>query len=145
MYSGSVAATGTQSAGAAAALAIVLAARDRGESLVAVPADQAWEARLVPGMDVVAVANLRPERRQAIQDLRNAGSALNVLMGRDPLDPITIARDLDVERDRIDADDALALALRRPDLQELFIALLGEDNPYRQGSHAARHRYEAAS
>lgn len=40
-------------------LAIVLDARARGETLVAVPASQAWEARLVPGVEVVAVRTLR--------------------------------------------------------------------------------------
>ena len=39
-------------------LAIVLDARRRGESTVAVPAEQAWEARLVPGVDVVGVRTL---------------------------------------------------------------------------------------
>jgi len=39
-------------------LPIVLAARDQGVDAVAVPADQAWEARLVPDLDVVGVANL---------------------------------------------------------------------------------------
>lgn len=39
-------------------LPIVLGARDRGEATVAVPAEQAWEARLVPGVDVVAVGTL---------------------------------------------------------------------------------------
>jgi len=39
-------------------LAIVLDARRRGESVVAVPAEQAWEARLVPGVEVVGVRTL---------------------------------------------------------------------------------------
>ena len=40
-------------------LAIVLDAASRGERAVAVPADQAWEARLVPDLDVVPVRTLR--------------------------------------------------------------------------------------
>lgn len=39
-------------------LPIVLAARDRGETLVTVPASQAWEAGLVPGVSVVPVQTL---------------------------------------------------------------------------------------
>jgi magnesium chelatase family protein len=39
-------------------LAIVLDARRRGETTVAVPSTQAWEASLVPGMEVVAVRHL---------------------------------------------------------------------------------------
>jgi magnesium chelatase family protein len=39
-------------------LAIVLDARARGDRCVVVPADQAWEARLVSGVDVVPVASL---------------------------------------------------------------------------------------
>ena len=39
-------------------LAIVLDARRRGETTVAVPAEQAWEAALVPGVKVVAVRTL---------------------------------------------------------------------------------------
>jgi magnesium chelatase family protein len=39
-------------------LAIVLDAAARGETTVAVPAGQAWEARLVPGVEVVPVATL---------------------------------------------------------------------------------------
>lgn len=40
-------------------LPIVLDVKACGESVVAVPAAQAWEARLVPGVEVVAVASLR--------------------------------------------------------------------------------------
>lgn len=40
-------------------LAIVLAAREQGEQAVVVPRDQIWEARLVPGLDVVGVSTLR--------------------------------------------------------------------------------------
>ena len=36
------------------------------------------------------------------------------------------------------------LEIRKPSLQELFIALLGEDNPLRNGSHAARSTSEVA-
>ncbi len=39
-------------------LAIALDARRRGETVMAVPAEQAWEAALVPGLDVVGVRNL---------------------------------------------------------------------------------------
>jgi ABC-2 type transport system ATP-binding protein len=37
------------------------------------------------------------------------------------------------------------LEARRPSLQELFIALLGEDNPYIEGSYAYRQKLEVAS
>ncbi|MDY0108934.1 MAG: YifB family Mg chelatase-like AAA ATPase [Candidatus Krumholzibacteria bacterium] len=40
-------------------LPIVLDVRSRGGTTVAVPAGQAWEARLVPGIEVVAVRSLR--------------------------------------------------------------------------------------
>jgi len=39
-------------------LAIVLDAAARGETMVTVPSEQVWEARLVPGMDVVGVRTL---------------------------------------------------------------------------------------
>ena len=47
-------------------------------------------------------------------------------------------------RPRAESAGVAVLDARRPSLQELFIALLGEDNPRRDGSHASRRRQETA-
>lgn len=67
----------------------------------------------------VSLANIRPDYRRAQLDLRNAGSELNVLMGREPLEPLSLVRDVTVETDAVDADHAVALAVRRPEVREL--------------------------
>ncbi len=74
----------------------------------------------------VRVANLIPQRRRNRQELANAGSRLNALMGRDPKHPLSIHHQTPIETDSIDRARALELALRRPDViqVELFVDIL---------------------
>ncbi len=66
----------------------------------------------------VQMMNLLPKLRRAEQDVENAGRALNVQMGRDARTPLTLVARFQVELDEIDASKAVALALRRPDVQQ---------------------------
>jgi outer membrane protein TolC len=86
----------------------------------------------------VSLANIRPEHRRAQLDLRNAGSELNVLMGREPLEPLSLARDVIVETEQVDRDLAVARALQRPDIRELF--LLERIFAKNRGAQKADHR-----
>ncbi len=65
----------------------------------------------------VALANLRPERRGAATNLRNATSRLNLLMGREALDPLTLLPVAELENDRIETAAALDAVGNRPDLR----------------------------
>jgi cobalt-zinc-cadmium efflux system outer membrane protein len=69
----------------------------------------------------VALANVRPDQRRAQAALRVAGADLNALMGRPADDPLTIRREQPIETEPIEVETALALALQRPDLQEVDI------------------------
>jgi outer membrane protein TolC len=74
----------------------------------------------------VSLANLAPELRRANKDLRNAAARLNIIMGRDPVTPLTILSELEIEREDISAALAAARAEERPDvraleLQEAFL------------------------
>ncbi len=74
----------------------------------------------------VSLANLAPELRRANKDRRNAASRLNLLMGRDPVTPLSIVSDFWIEREEIGAVAAAACAEVRPDvrvleLQEAFL------------------------
>ncbi len=86
----------------------------------------------------VSLANLVPQRRSTAQDLRDAGSALNVAMGRDPLAPIGVQTSVAVERAPVDPDVATALVHRRPDLRSL--ALLERIQRKNRGAQKAGHR-----
>jgi outer membrane protein TolC len=74
----------------------------------------------------VALANLRPERRNAETNLRNATSRLNLLMGRDATVPLTLAPVEAIEDDVLPPDVAVRAVDRRPDLRsaELNIRFL---------------------
>ena len=74
----------------------------------------------------VRVANLIPQLRRAHQEVANAGSRLNALMGRDPKLPLTIKNETPIETDPINRDRALELAMRRPEIGqlELFVDIL---------------------
>jgi outer membrane protein TolC len=67
----------------------------------------------------VALANLVPERRRTAQRLRDAGSTLNIYMGREVLSPLTVSGRLPIEDDDIDPDQALLQLARRPDIQQI--------------------------
>jgi len=88
----------------------------------------------------VRVANLMPQLRRARQEVTNAGSRLNAVMGRDPKEPLTITKETRIETDPIDRDRALALALQRPDVGqvELYVGMLGRS---RQAQRAEMRPY----
>lgn len=65
----------------------------------------------------VSLANLRPEQRRRANDLRSAGQALNLLLGRDPLTPVAVVASFPLEPDPVSTELALAWAMRRPDLE----------------------------
>ena len=77
----------------------------------------------------VAVANLRPRVRQARRNLRTAGADLNAVMGRRPVEPISVVVEQAVETDPLDRDRALRMAAGRPDLMQmdLFADLLRQN------------------
>jgi outer membrane protein len=67
----------------------------------------------------VSLANLAPELRRANKDRRNAASRLNLLMGRDPVTPLSIVSDFGIEREEIGAAAAATRAEERPDVRAL--------------------------
>lgn len=67
----------------------------------------------------VAHANLLPQRRGAVQRLRDEAANLNVLMGRPPRSPLAVETEMPLELDPIDPDLAAASIARRPDIQQL--------------------------
>ncbi|MCB1149932.1 TolC family protein [bacterium] len=69
----------------------------------------------------VNVANTEPRVRQARQALLTAGAQLNAALGRDPEAPLSVLGEQRVEIEPLDRDAALALALRRPDVQQLEV------------------------
>ncbi len=97
---------------------------------------------LATGLDTlqaaVSLANLEPDWRRARETVVNAGSRLNVVMGRDPMTPITIESRVDVETDPIDRDAVIALIDRRPDLRAL--RLLGDIQRKNRGARRAESR-----
>lgn len=110
---------------------IILAA----EQLTAVEAQRATQRELLDIMKLrrelglatdldtlqaaVALANSEPQLRRARQGLGNTGARLNALMGRDPGAPLAIRREQTIELDALDRTRALALAARRPDLEQV--------------------------
>lgn len=74
----------------------------------------------------VSLANLQPEKRRRQTGLRKAGQDLNVLLGRDPLTPVSVRAEFPIEDDDVSPRAATALARRRPDVrqQQLFSELL---------------------
>lgn len=65
----------------------------------------------------VSLANLRPEVRRVRFDLRRSAQELNQLMGRDPMQPLSVVATFPLEDEVVDQQLALSLAARRPDLQ----------------------------
>ncbi len=86
----------------------------------------------------VTYANLIPQRRSTVQNLRDAASKLNVSMGRPPLTPLAIEGDIRVEREPIDADAAIARVEHRPDIRQLD--LLEKILRKNRGAQKAQHR-----
>lgn len=86
----------------------------------------------------VAYANLLPQRRNLAQQLRDAGSNLNVLMGRPPQTPLALLPQEELELEPISPELALRALPRRPDLVslELMTAILGKN----RGRIKAEHR-----
>jgi outer membrane protein TolC len=86
----------------------------------------------------VSAANLIPERRSAVQRLRDAGSNLNVLMGRAPFVPLAVTGEITIENDTIDAEAAEARVAARPDIAQidLLINILRKN----RGAQKAGHR-----
>jgi outer membrane protein TolC len=67
----------------------------------------------------VSHANLLPEARRARTAISNSASFLNILMGRDAVEPITVDGDVPTESDPIDAEVAIEHAMNRPELRSL--------------------------
>ena len=65
----------------------------------------------------VSLANLRPEQRRRVNDLRRAGQQLNLLLDRDPLTPVSVVATFPLESAQVPQQLALELAARRPDLE----------------------------
>lgn len=88
----------------------------------------------------VSLANAQTPLRYARQNLRNAGSRLNAVMGRDPLEPVSISAEQEVETDPLDPQAAVALAMSRPDIREMILLeqILGRN---RGAQEAGRHPY----
>ena len=86
----------------------------------------------------VSLANLTPQRRSAAQQLRDAGSQLNVLMGQPPLAPIAVATTVPLEQTPIDPDAALTAISKRPDLRQ--IRLMTEMLRKNRGAQKSEHR-----
>jgi len=74
----------------------------------------------------VALANIEPDLRNFRQQVANAGSRLNAVMGRDPVASLTIANEELIEVDPLVRDVALDLALARPELVAIdrFVGML---------------------
>ncbi len=82
----------------------------------------------------VGLANTTPQLTVARAGLRNAGSRLNMLMGRGPSEPLSIVNEAAVEWGELDEDVALELAARRPEVQVAakFIDILGRNRQAQQ-------------
>jgi len=86
----------------------------------------------------VSLANLAPQRRSAAQRLSDAGSQLNVLMGRRPLAPLRLRGELPIEEEIIPVDLALAGLAARPDIRQLeLVERILRKN---RGAQKAEHR-----
>ena len=86
----------------------------------------------------VALANLEPERRNAAQNLRDAGARLNLAMGREPLTPLTVTGEQAVELDPLPARVPAAAVAARSDLRQ--IELLQSILRKNRGAQKAQHR-----
>jgi outer membrane protein TolC len=64
----------------------------------------------------VSLANLKPDLRRASLNLHNAGVDLNLAMGRDALDPLSVVASFEVESEEIPLERALRRAATRPDI-----------------------------
>ncbi|HEX9640508.1 MAG TPA: TolC family protein [Candidatus Krumholzibacteria bacterium] len=65
----------------------------------------------------VSLANLKPDLRRASLNLHDAGVDLNLAMGRDALDPLTVVATFEVESEEISLPRALKSAATRPDVR----------------------------
>jgi outer membrane protein TolC len=92
----------------------------------------------------VSLANVRPQLRIAEANLRNTGSRLNVLMGRRPEAPISIANQVALELEPVQESAALELALGRPEIaaNATFVDILRRN---RQAQKADKHPYLTVS
>lgn len=97
---------------------------------------------LATGLDTlraaVSLANVRPEERRASQELRNAGSRLNVLMGRAALEPLAVREWEEDDESVIDETMATELAIRRPGIRS--IELLEQMQRKHRGARRSEHR-----
>ncbi len=82
-------------------LPIVLDARDRGERTVVVPADQVWEARLVPGLEVVGVSTLAEAVAWYVRGTPPAGRGPDQPLQRQPVIPPDDQLSLDPQLARV--------------------------------------------
>jgi outer membrane protein TolC len=69
----------------------------------------------------VALANTQPDLRLARQGLRNAGARLNALMSRPPESPLAVRNEQVIERDQLNTERALELAVHRPELEQVAL------------------------
>ncbi|PJA77252.1 hypothetical protein CO151_00135 [bacterium CG_4_9_14_3_um_filter_65_15] len=85
----------------------------------------------------VSLANTIPRLTVAKSGLRNAGSRLNVLMGRRPDSPLAIVNRVEVEWDPVDETAALGLAPQRPNLVAgaRFVEILRRNRQAQQADH----------
>jgi outer membrane protein TolC len=65
----------------------------------------------------VSLANLQPDKRRRETDLRQAGQELNVLLGRDPLTPVSVQAEFPIETADVPQATALRWARQRPDVR----------------------------
>jgi len=66
----------------------------------------------------VSLANVEPDLRRARQELQNAGSRMNILLGRSPLDPLRIDATYPIEQTRLDPKLVESRIEQRPDFLE---------------------------
>jgi outer membrane protein len=69
----------------------------------------------------VALANTQPDLRLARRGLRNAGARLNALMSRSPESPLAVRNEQVIERDSVNTERALELAVQRPELEQIAL------------------------
>jgi outer membrane protein TolC len=67
----------------------------------------------------VSYSNVLPQRRSAAQALRDAGSRLNILMGRSASTPLAVSTDVPVETGLVDPGVGPTRVVDRPDIAQL--------------------------
>lgn len=92
----------------------------------------------------VSYSNVLPQKRTAAQALRDAGSRLNILMGRPTLTPLSVETDIPIEVRLLDIDRAVARVADRPDITQM--RLYEQMMRKNRGAQKAEHRpYLAAN